>query len=278
MCNWRTRVRRPRANRHRFPAGNSAVAGKDPLLAWAVRWKWTSTCAGALWRLEASSPFSSSSCSSSRAAAATTSPRRLPITDRRHRRGRRRPADNRGLHRPGRRDLRPRQRRRRRPRSRGPGRRARGVPDHLRRAGGAPAASGGRRRAASCSSSSPRWRTSSPPCATSSARSHAGDTAADAEAQLAVDTAEVDARELGSRYGFRECGQFLDAGEQPGGGGAGRDRYRDRARTDTGAVAPPTDTGDGRAPDRYRHGHAARRPAPPARAGGLRRRHQPLAA
>ena len=47
----------------------------------------------------------------------------------------------------------------------------------------------------------------------------AGDTAADAEAQLAVDTAEVDARELGSRYGFRECGQFLDAGEQPGGGG-----------------------------------------------------------
>ena len=100
---------RPRANRHRFPAGNSAVAGKDPLLAWAVRWKWTSTCAGASWRWEASSPFSSSSCSSSRAAVTTTSPQPLDDHRRRHRRGRRRPADHRGLHRRGRRDLRPRE-------------------------------------------------------------------------------------------------------------------------------------------------------------------------
>jgi len=71
----------------------------------------------------------------------------------------------------------------------------------------------------------------------------AGDTAADAEAQLAVDTAEVDARELGSRYGFRECGQFLDAGEQPGGGGQSATGAETAPPTDTGAVAPPTDTG-----------------------------------
>jgi hypothetical protein len=77
-----------------------------------------------------------------------------------------------------------------------------------------------------------------------------GDTAADAEAQLAVDEAEVEARELGSRYGFRECGQFLDAGEQPGGGNAGAAAGTEpTAPTDTGGVpvepAPtePTDTG-----------------------------------
>ena len=61
-----------------------------------------------------------------------------------------------------------------------------------------------------------------------------GDTAADAEAQLAVDTAEVDARELGTRYGFRECGQFLDAGEQPGGAGG-------EAATGTEATPPATE-------------------------------------
>ncbi len=79
----------------------------------------------------------------------------------------------------------------------------------------------------------------------------AGDTAADDEAQLAVDTAEVDARELGSRYGFRECGQFLDAGEQPGGGGGnaaatatepGTVPTEPVVPTETTPVAP-TDTG-----------------------------------
>ena len=62
-----------------------------------------------------------------------------------------------------------------------------------------------------------------------------GDTAADAEAQLAIDEAEVAAREAGDRYGFRECGQFLDAGEQPGCGGGGA------AATGTDAGTVPTE-------------------------------------
>ena len=60
-----------------------------------------------------------------------------------------------------------------------------------------------------------------------------GDTVAADEAQVAIDEAEVEARELGSQYGFRDCGQFLDAGEAPGGAAD--------ADADTGAVAP-TDT------------------------------------
>lgn len=53
------------------------------------------------------------------------------------------------------------------------------------------------------------------------------------EAQLAIDTAEVEARAQGEKYGFRDCGQFLDAGEGPGGAGTG-------AGVDTGAVPPAT--------------------------------------
>lgn len=71
-----------------------------------------------------------------------------------------------------------------------------------------------------------------------------GDTVADGEAQAALDTAEAEARELGSRYGFRECGQFLDAGEQPGGGGQAATGAETAPPTDTGAVAPPTETGE----------------------------------
>ena len=67
-----------------------------------------------------------------------------------------------------------------------------------------------------------------------------GDVAAADEAQLAIDEAEVEARELGDRYGFRDCGQFLDAGEAPGGADAADTGAV--APTDTGAVAP-TDTG-----------------------------------
>jgi hypothetical protein len=65
-----------------------------------------------------------------------------------------------------------------------------------------------------------------------------GDTVAEGEAQVAIDEAEVEARELGSRYGFQECGQFLDAGEQPGGGGA--EGTEGTAPTDT--VPAPTET------------------------------------
>jgi hypothetical protein len=82
----------------------------------------------------------------------------------------------------------------------------------------------------------------------------AGDTVADGEAQAALDTAEAEARELGSRYGFRDCGQFLDAGEQPRGGNAGAagTATEPTEPTDTGAVptepaptepAPSDDTG-----------------------------------
>ena len=67
-----------------------------------------------------------------------------------------------------------------------------------------------------------------------------GDTASADEAQVAIDTAEVDTRELGDRYGFRDCGQFLDAGQSPADAAAGTDTGA--APTDTGAVAP-TDTG-----------------------------------
>jgi hypothetical protein len=65
-------------------------------------------------------------------------------------------------------------------------------------------------------------------------------TAADA-AQLEIDTAEVDARASGEDAGFSDCGQFLDAGEEPtgGGGGGGADT---EPTTDSGAIAP-TDTG-----------------------------------
>ena len=62
-----------------------------------------------------------------------------------------------------------------------------------------------------------------------------GDTAAADEAQLAIDEAEVEARTLGDRYGFRDCGQFLDAGQEPDGDATGTD-----TGTDTGAVAPET--------------------------------------
>jgi hypothetical protein len=55
-----------------------------------------------------------------------------------------------------------------------------------------------------------------------------GDTVAEGEAQLAIDTAEAEARQLGERYGFSDCGQFLDAGQAPDGTDA------------TGGVAPET--------------------------------------
>lgn len=87
------------------------------------------------------------------------------------------------------------------------------------------------------------------------AKARAADlTAADA-AQLEIDTAEVQAREQGDKAGFRDCGQFLDAGQEPteGGGDAAvvppADTGGGIAPTDTGTVpptdttAPPTDTG-----------------------------------
>lgn len=72
-------------------------------------------------------------------------------------------------------------------------------------------------------------------------------TAADA-AQLEIDTAEVEAREQGERAGFRDCGQFLDAGEEPTGGGRGAGAATDTtdttdSTTDTGGGIAPTDTG-----------------------------------
>ena len=75
-----------------------------------------------------------------------------------------------------------------------------------------------------------------------------GDTASADEAQIAIDEAEVEARELGDRYGFRDCGQFLDAGQAPGEAAAGTDTGTATAPTDTGTVAPtetpttPTET------------------------------------
>ncbi|MDQ2676426.1 MAG: hypothetical protein M3Y34_06420 [Actinomycetota bacterium] len=67
-------------------------------------------------------------------------------------------------------------------------------------------------------------------------------TAADA-AQLEIDTAEVEAREQGKKAGFRDCGQFLDAGEEPTGGGGGGGNSETVAPTDTGGGIAPTDTG-----------------------------------
>lgn len=75
-----------------------------------------------------------------------------------------------------------------------------------------------------------------------------GDTASADEAQLAIDEAEVEARTLGDRYGFRDCGQFLDAGQAPGEAATGTDTGGEVA-PETGGVAPtttpttPTDTG-----------------------------------
>ena len=77
-----------------------------------------------------------------------------------------------------------------------------------------------------------------------------GDTVAEGEAQVAIDEAEIAAREAGDRYGFSECGQFLDAGERPGGGASETATGTEATEpTDTGVVptepAPtePTDTG-----------------------------------
>lgn len=63
-----------------------------------------------------------------------------------------------------------------------------------------------------------------------------GDTVTAEEAQVDIDTNEVDARELGTEYGFSDCGQFLDAGEGPSAGGTGA------------TAAPGTDTGTGAVP------------------------------
>ena len=57
------------------------------------------------------------------------------------------------------------------------------------------------------------------------------------DAQLALDTAEAEARTLGERYGFADCGQWLDAGQAPE-GAAGTD-----AGTDAGTATEPTDSG-----------------------------------
>ena len=72
-----------------------------------------------------------------------------------------------------------------------------------------------------------------------------GDVAAQDAAQLEIDTAEVEARESGERAGFADCGQFLDAGEAPGGGAEAPAEAGTEVAppTDTGAVAPPADTG-----------------------------------
>jgi len=73
------------------------------------------------------------------------------------------------------------------------------------------------------------------------AATQAGETAAAEEAQLAIDTAEVEAREAGEQYGFSDCGQFLDAGQAPD--GAATDTGTDTAPpADTGGIAPPADT------------------------------------
>src|SRR5687767_11384739 len=67
-----------------------------------------------------------------------------------------------------------------------------------------------------------------------------GDTAAADEAQLAIDEAEVEARTLGDRYGFRDCGQFLDAGQAPGDAAASTDTGTGAVTPETGEVAPTT--------------------------------------
>lgn len=77
-----------------------------------------------------------------------------------------------------------------------------------------------------------------------------GDTVTEGEAQAELDTAEANARELGERYGFRDCGQFLDAGEAPGGEAPETEGEVVPGETDEpvppaddGAVAPPADDG-----------------------------------
>jgi hypothetical protein len=77
-----------------------------------------------------------------------------------------------------------------------------------------------------------------------------GDTVTADEAQVEIDTNEAEARALGERIGFTDCGQFLDAGQSPGEGGGAAAATGTAPPTDTGGVAPtdtgtvaPTDTG-----------------------------------
>ncbi len=71
-----------------------------------------------------------------------------------------------------------------------------------------------------------------------------GNDADAAAAQLAIDTAEVEARAQGERYGFRDCGQFLDAGEAPGGAAAATPGTTVAPATGgvTPSTTPPTTT------------------------------------
>ena len=62
-----------------------------------------------------------------------------------------------------------------------------------------------------------------------------GDTVTADEAQVDIDTNEAEARELGTEYGFSDCGQFLDAGDGPSAG-------------NNAATAPSMDTGTGAVP------------------------------
>ena len=72
------------------------------------------------------------------------------------------------------------------------------------------------------------------------AKSNAGnDVAAADAAQLELDTNEAAARESGERAGFADCGQFLDAGQEPTGRGGGAEA--DVSSTDDGTVVPPDD-------------------------------------
>ncbi len=79
-------------------------------------------------------------------------------------------------------------------------------------------------------------------------KAKAADPAAQDAAQLAIDTAEVEARESGKRAGFSECGAFLDAGDGPasgggGGGGGGAATDTPTPPVDSGTVTPPVDDG-----------------------------------
>jgi hypothetical protein len=69
------------------------------------------------------------------------------------------------------------------------------------------------------------------------------DSAGAEEAQVALDTAEAEARQLGERYGFADCGQWLDAGESPSTAGATDTTGTDTTGTDTSGGVAPTDTG-----------------------------------
>jgi len=89
------------------------------------------------------------------------------------------------------------------------------------------------------------------------------------EAQLAIDTAEVDARTQGERYGFADCGQFLDAGEAPGGAseaepgaGTGTGTGTDTAPSTGGVTPTPDATPPATAPD-------TEPTTPPADSGGV---------